>query len=152
MNRQIRPVRLFIFTEICNQGPRVQRAASIPNRLPQRQPPMAIFAPRSHFTDPLHKRTVTTRVFEELCAPAARKEVSVWALLALAVGLAFPLLDLFGFEAGAGPAQDPGALTALAVTYALVPVALKSGAIALMWNFPLDETRQSKLRASIERD
>lgn len=40
-----------------------------------------------HFTDPLHKRTVTTRVFEELCSPAARKEVSVWALLALAVGL-----------------------------------------------------------------
>ncbi|WP_375567759.1 MFS transporter [Oceaniradius stylonematis] len=72
--------------------------------------------------------------------------------LALAVGLAFPLLDLFGFEAGAGPAQDPGALSALAVTYALVPVALKSGAIALMWNFPLDETRQSELRASIERE
>ena len=40
-----------------------------------------------HFTDPLHKRTVTTRVFEEFCAPAARKEVSVWLLLGLAVGL-----------------------------------------------------------------
>ncbi|WP_306048768.1 MFS transporter [Oceaniradius stylonematis] len=82
---------------------------------------------------------------------------AAWSLatklsLALAVGLAFPLLDLFGFEAGAGPAQDPDALSALAVTYALVPVALKSGAIALMWNFPLDETRQSELRASIERE
>ncbi|MCR9122647.1 MAG: MFS transporter [Phyllobacteriaceae bacterium] len=82
---------------------------------------------------------------------------AAWSLatklsLALAVGIAFPVLDLFGFEAGAGPAQDPGSLTALAVTYALVPVVLKLGAIALMWNFPLDETRQSELRASIERE
>lgn len=70
--------------------------------------------------------------------------------LALAVGLAFPLLGAFGFEAGAGPAQGSTPLMALAMIYALVPVCLKLSAIALMWNFPLDEARQSELRRTIE--
>lgn len=70
--------------------------------------------------------------------------------LALAVGLAFPLLDLFGFEAGAGPDQGTTPLMALAVIYALVPVCLKLAAICLMWRFPLDEARQAALRQTIE--
>lgn len=78
---------------------------------------------------------------------------AAWSLatklsLALAVGLAFPLLQFFGFEAGG--ANDARALTALAVTYAWVPVGLKLCAIALMWDFPLDERAQRDLRARIE--
>lgn len=63
--------------------------------------------------------------------------------LALAVGLAFPLLDLAGFEAGT--ANPPGALLALALLYAGLPVALKLGALALVWSFPLDEATQRRL-------
>ena len=80
---------------------------------------------------------------------------AAWSLatklsLALAVGIAFPLLDRVGFQAGGGPGQDATALSALVVIYALVPVALKLGAIAIMWTFPLDEARQAALRRTIE--
>lgn len=78
---------------------------------------------------------------------------AAWSLatklsLALAVGIAFPMLAFFGFEAGGD--NDAGALMALAAIYAWVPVALKLMAIALMWNFPLGETAQGNLRAKIE--
>lgn len=72
--------------------------------------------------------------------------------LALAVGIAFPLIDAFGFQAGGGPGQSQTALTALAIIYAWVPIALKLTAIALMWNFPLDEAKQAELRRTIEAD
>jgi len=80
---------------------------------------------------------------------------AAWSLatklsLALAVGLAFPVLGWFGFETGGGPDQSATALTALAVIYSLVPVGLKLGAIALMWNFPLDASEQGALRRTIE--
>jgi glycoside/pentoside/hexuronide:cation symporter, GPH family len=79
---------------------------------------------------------------------------AIWSLttklsLALAVGIAFPLLALFGFEPGS-QANDGTALLALAVIYAWVPVALKACAVALMWNFPLDEAAQTSLRGAIE--
>ena len=78
---------------------------------------------------------------------------AAWSLatklsLALAVGIAFPLLAVFGFVAGGQ--NDATALTALAVIYAWVPITLKLGAIGLMWNFPLDETAQGDLRTKIE--
>ena len=66
--------------------------------------------------------------------------------LALAVGLAFPLLDLAGFAAeGSGD----GGLAMLVALYALVPVALKLVAIALMWNFPLDAGAHAELARSL---
>lgn len=78
---------------------------------------------------------------------------ALWGLatklsLALAVGIAFPLLAWFGFSAGGGNAPD--ALFALAALYAWLPAVLKLAAVALMWNFPLDEAGQDQLRASIE--
>lgn len=79
---------------------------------------------------------------------------AAWSLttklaLALAVGIAFPLLSAFGFEPG-GAANSPDALFALAVVYAWVPVILKLLAVALMWSFPLDEEAQARLRRTIE--
>lgn len=67
---------------------------------------------------------------------------------ALAVGIAFPLLDWFGFRAGAE--NDAGARFGLAALYALFPVAFKLAAIALMWRFPLTAARQRELRQAID--
>jgi len=80
---------------------------------------------------------------------------AVWGMatklaLALAVGLAFPLLDAAGFEPRAAQ-QVPGAGLALAALYAWGPVLLKLAAVALMWRFPLDEKRHAALAAVIQR-
>jgi glycoside/pentoside/hexuronide:cation symporter, GPH family len=81
--------------------------------------------------------------------------LAVWSLatklaLALAVGIAFPALAIMGYDPGIGARTDAGLLT-LALFYAAVPVALKLGAIALMWSFPLDASRQAELREAIDR-
>lgn len=67
--------------------------------------------------------------------------------LALAVGLAFPALDLAGLNQG--DANSPGALFVLAGLYALAPVILKLGAIVLMWRFPLTAEEQESLQQRI---
>ena len=69
--------------------------------------------------------------------------------LALAVGLAFPLLDLAGFEAAGD--NDPGALLALSLLYGGAPIVIKLCAIAFIWGYPIDARRQARLRARIER-
>ncbi len=80
--------------------------------------------------------------------------LAVWGLasklaLALAVGIAFPLLSAAGYDPGTGAKSEFGLWT-LALLYAALPVALKLGAIALMWRFPLDAEGQRALRAAIE--
>jgi Na+/melibiose symporter-like transporter len=55
--------------------------------------------------------------------------------LALAAGLALPLLGLAGYKVGAG---DTAALTALAAVYALLPAILKLAALALLWRWRRD--------------
>jgi Na+/melibiose symporter-like transporter len=67
--------------------------------------------------------------------------------LALAVGLAFPVLDLAGLQEGDG--NSPGALFALAALYALVPVIFKLAAVVLMWRFPLTAAAQEELQQRI---
>lgn len=76
--------------------------------------------------------------------------VALWSLtaklaLSVAVGVAFPLLDLSGFTPGSGQAP-----VTLALLYAAVPVVLKAGAAALIFSFPLDRARHDALRARIE--
>jgi Na+/melibiose symporter-like transporter len=51
--------------------------------------------------------------------------------LAIAGGIALPLLEGLGYVAGS---QDATALSALAFTYAIVPCALKLVAAALLWS------------------
>lgn len=80
---------------------------------------------------------------------------ATWSLatklsLALGVGIIFPLLALFGFDPAKDAHNSETALTALTVIYAWLPVALKLVAIAMMWNFPLDEKTQGALRREIE--
>jgi Na+/melibiose symporter-like transporter len=67
--------------------------------------------------------------------------------LALAVGIAFPLLALAGFEAG-GANSEP-ALATLSALYGLAPVAIKLLATALVWNFPITEATQAEVRARL---
>jgi len=67
--------------------------------------------------------------------------------LALAVGIAFPLLALAGFTAGG--ANSDAALMTLAALYGLLPVAIKLAATALVWNFPITEATQAELRARL---
>lgn len=70
------------------------------------------------------------------------------ASLALAVGIAFPSLDAFGFDPGG--ANTATALFALTVIYALFPCVLKAVAIAMMWNHPLSERRHRAVCHRIE--
>ncbi len=78
---------------------------------------------------------------------------AAWSLatklaLAAGVGIVFPVISIFGFTPGSGSGGT--GLFALAVAYAWAPIAAKLAAVALMWNFPLDEARQIALRAEID--
>lgn len=80
---------------------------------------------------------------------------AAWSLstkmsLALAVGFAFPLLGLFGFQPEINTQQSDTSLNALAIIYAWIPALLKLGAVALVWNFPLTAEMQRELRSKIE--
>ncbi|MCP5153210.1 MAG: MFS transporter [Ectothiorhodospiraceae bacterium] len=62
--------------------------------------------------------------------------------LALSVGLAFPALDLAGFDPGS---PSPVGVQALALLYGMAPVAIKLVVVALIWRFPLDRAAQRAL-------
>ncbi len=56
--------------------------------------------------------------------------------LALAAGMALPLLQWLGYRPGS---TDESALLALTVAYALLPCVLKTGAALLLWRSPLHD-------------
>lgn len=70
--------------------------------------------------------------------------------LALAVGIAFPLLDAAGLETDASAIPEGDGTLVLALLYGAVPIAFKLAAIALMWRFPLNAETQDALRVRIE--
>jgi len=70
--------------------------------------------------------------------------------LALAVGISFPLLELFGFMPGTAATGGGDGLFALAVLYAWVPVAFKVAAAILVFRFEIDAETQADLRRRIE--
>jgi glycoside/pentoside/hexuronide:cation symporter, GPH family len=66
---------------------------------------------------------------------------------ALAVGLIFPLLDIIGFDATAtNNAED---VRALAILYGAPSILFKLAAVAMMHNFPIDETEHSRIRDAL---
>ena len=60
--------------------------------------------------------------------------------LAVGVGIAFPLLEFSGFQAGAA-SNSTTSLFVLAALYGLLPVVFKLFAIAVIWRFPRDTVR-----------
>ncbi|MBN8504552.1 MAG: MFS transporter [Burkholderiales bacterium] len=66
--------------------------------------------------------------------------------LALAAGLALPLLQFLGYSDGA---RDPQALQALSAVYALLPCVLKLGAMALLWQLLLRGPARHTFRESL---
>lgn len=68
--------------------------------------------------------------------------------LALAVGIAFPLLELLGIGEPAAMAKS---VVLLALVYAGLPVLLKIGTIAIIWGHPITRRRQTAIRARLSR-
>ena len=72
--------------------------------------------------------------------------------LAGAVGIAFPLLALAGFQGGAGDSGNPpGALFVLSALYALLPIGFKLAAASVAWGYPIDAALQSRIRRILDR-
>jgi len=64
--------------------------------------------------------------------------------LALAVGIAFPLLVFLGFDTQTAPADNN--LLALTLLYGLLPIPFKLVAAWTIWNFPLDRQQQRHIQ------
>lgn len=69
--------------------------------------------------------------------------------LALAVGIAFPLLELAGLKTDGGDQSDLG-LFALAALYSLLPAVIKLASVALVIGYPITAARQRRIRNLIE--
>jgi GPH family glycoside/pentoside/hexuronide:cation symporter len=68
---------------------------------------------------------------------------------AIAIGVAYPLLGLFGFVPGAETQTDQ-ALDAIRYIYVFLPALALVVALITMWHFPLDIIQQRKLQAELE--
>lgn len=76
--------------------------------------------------------------------------------LAIAVGVAFPVLAWSGFDispplSGTEASASAGDTTVLALLYSAVPIAFKLTAIACVWRHPVDRAMQAGLRARIDK-
>jgi Na+/melibiose symporter-like transporter len=66
---------------------------------------------------------------------------------ALAVGMIFPLLDFIGFDATVtNSAED---VRTLAILYGAPSILFKLAAVALMFNFPIDEAEHRRIREAL---
>ncbi len=93
--------------------------------------------------DSLHSRQSRAGLYFALWGVATK------LALALAVGIAFPLLELAGLEPG-GESATPFGLFTLAALYSLLPAVIKLGSIALVAGYPITAARQRRIRRLIE--
>lgn len=80
--------------------------------------------------------------------------MAVWSLgqkffQALAVGMALPIVSFFGFDPQGS--NGPDELLALTLTLTLPPMLLYAGSVFVIWRFPLDAARLSRLRQAFMR-
>ncbi len=68
---------------------------------------------------------------------------------ALSVGIAYPLLDLVGYQVNDVGSQ--AGIWMLVGLYALAPVALKLVAVGIIWKYPVDHLLQHQARTRIEQ-
>jgi GPH family glycoside/pentoside/hexuronide:cation symporter len=78
--------------------------------------------------------------------------MALWAMgdklaVALASGIALPLVQFFGFDPQAQ--HGDAGLEALKYAFCLIPIALLAVSAAIIWNFPLDHARQRALQRTI---
>lgn len=83
----------------------------------------------------------------------AGTQFALWSMstklaLAAAAGVALPTLAASGFDPGTGNVAPRWPLVAM---YALLPVAIKAAAIAVVWRFPLTAGRQAAIRRRLDR-
>jgi len=67
---------------------------------------------------------------------------------AIGIGLALPLLAWLGFQPKGQ--SEPGAIEALKYVFALGPAAAHIISAALIWHFPLDQTRHAAIRRALD--
>jgi Na+/melibiose symporter-like transporter len=77
--------------------------------------------------------------------------ISLKAGMALAVGVALPLVGAAGFDPGAGAHNTPEALRALVLVFALGPALAHLVSAALLRGFPLDERAHAVVGQELER-
>lgn len=75
--------------------------------------------------------------------------VSMKAGMALAVGVALPLVGAFGFDPAAAR-NTPEALRVLVTVFALGPALAHLVSAALLWGWPLDETTHADVRRRLD--
>lgn len=69
---------------------------------------------------------------------------------ALAVGGTYLMLDVVGFQPGLGLDNTQGALNGVALMFVFIPLSVYALSALIMWNFPLDQAEQERLRAAID--
>lgn len=69
---------------------------------------------------------------------------------ALSVGITYVLLDVIGFNKDRGAVNTPEAINGLEWMFIAFPCLSMLLAAAVMWNFPLDQTKQQALRDEID--
>ncbi len=77
--------------------------------------------------------------------------ISMKAGMALAVGVALPLVGYAGFDPTAGAHNTPQALHALVLVFALGPALSHLVSAALLRGFPLDEAAHAAVRSELDR-
>ena len=75
--------------------------------------------------------------------------VSQKAGMAVAIGVALPLLAWFGFNPAA-KANSAAALHALLLVFALGPAVAHLVSAALIYGFPIDQARHAEIRRALE--
>jgi Na+/melibiose symporter-like transporter len=68
---------------------------------------------------------------------------------ALAVGIAYPVLELVGFQGGDGAVNTAGAIRALEVLFAAVPALVLLAGAWVIRGYPIDQTRQREIREAL---
>jgi|TARA_B110000495_G_C22988594_1_gene581889 GPH family glycoside/pentoside/hexuronide:cation symporter len=88
---------------------------------------------------------------------------SAWGIVqkgaaAIALFIALTAVDLFGFDATADPSlrgavdgNSNNAIIGLAIMYSIVPSLFKISTLPFIWNYPLTEERQKKIRGFLDR-
>jgi Na+/melibiose symporter-like transporter len=80
--------------------------------------------------------------------------MAVWSLgqkafQALAVGIALPLVSLFGFDPKGQ--NGPEELLALTLVLTVPPLLLYAASVAVIWRYPIDAKRLVRLRQAFQR-